>query len=116
MAITYIATQMLSENFFEGWTGGLEGIDTRASVECYIELLTERLRAQFPGAEINIDLQLGASGASGHWDIDSDSEDNAHHEVYNAQTTIEDIEEHLYQEIGDDPDGSYIWIVKEDAP
>lgn len=109
MNITSIAITIPADDFFEGWEGeGTAGIDEGASVARYAELLEERVRRAFPDAEVEVETLSGVGG--GNTAIDAGS----WREEEDARNTVASIEYKLYEELGDSPDGAYVWIVPEE--
>lgn len=108
MTITHVNVQLLTGNLFDGWPD-TTGVDEAASARRYADMLTARLCAAFPSAEIDVDVQH-ASGYERAPYVTSDVEDTWVEER-DALDVIDDIESTLYQEIGTKGDDAYVWIV-----
>jgi hypothetical protein len=114
-AVLTVQTGFLAGNLFDGWASDdLADIDQAASAARYAELLGERLGDAFPKAAVNVEYQdgVGALPFSCRTEATTTDEDDAWRDQEDAEARIDQIAADLYQEIGPDTDGAYVWIVK----
>ena len=66
-----------------------EGIDVKASVERYAELVEEAIQSEYPGAEVEIGYQVNAEGAAGGVHVAGDQiDDNTFEAMQNEESII----------------------------